>query len=64
MEGAITETLVAEYLSWEHQDQSKMQRRYTNLVASRLIPVADMIENIYGYGKVVAQEVGLVYNHG
>ena len=62
MEGAITETLVAEYLSWEHQDQSKMQRRYTNLVASRLIPVADMIEKIYGFGRVVEKEIKLAYN--
>ena len=39
-----------------------MQRRYTNLVASRLIPVADMIEKIYGFGKVVEKEIKLAYN--
>ena len=60
--GSGAHTLVAEYLSWEHQDQSKMQRRYTNLVASRLIPVADMIEKIYGFGKVVEKEIKLAYN--
>lgn len=38
-----------------------MKRRYTKLVASRLIPVADVIKEIYGYGKVVAQEVRLAY---
>lgn len=45
--GAVTEIMVAEYLSWEHQNQSRMQRRYTHLIASRLIPVANMIEEMY-----------------
>ena len=46
-EGKVSENMVAEYLSWEHQDQSKMQRRYTHMVASRLLPVADLISKIY-----------------
>ena len=46
-EGKVTENMVAEYLSWEHQDQSRMQRRYTHMVASRLIPVSDLISKIY-----------------
>ena len=50
-DGKVTENMVAEYLSWEHQDQSRMQRRYTHLVASRLLPVADLISKIYS-GKI------------
>ena len=46
-EGKVTENMVAEYLSWEHQDQSRMQRRYTHMVASRLLPVSDLISRIY-----------------
>lgn len=46
-DGKVTENMVAEYLSWEHQDQSRMQRRYTHLVASRLLPVSDLISKIY-----------------
>jgi integrase len=48
-DGEVTEIMVAEYLSWEHQDQSKMQKRYTHMVASRLLPVSDLISKIYSY---------------
>lgn len=50
-DGKVTENMVAEYLSWEHQDQIKMQRRYTHMVASRLLPVSDLISKIYS-GKI------------
>ena len=36
-------TLVEQFMSWDHQEQSKMQRRYTHLVASRLLPVSEEI---------------------
>lgn len=36
---------IAEFLSWEHQDDlKKVQRRYTHMVASRLIPVKNVID--------------------
>lgn len=59
-EGQVTETMVAEYLSWEHQDQSKMQRRYTHLVASRLLPVSDMIGEIYSVDSFEKKMLSIV----
>ena len=59
-EGQVTETMVAEYLSWEHQDQSKMQRRYTHLVASRLLPVSDMIGRIYSVDSIEQRMCAIV----
>lgn len=55
-EGKVTENMVAEYLSWEHQDQSRMQRRYTHMVASRLLPVSDLISKIYS-AKIDAEDI-------
>ena len=46
-DGKVTENMVAEYLSWSHQDQNRMQRRYTHMIASRLLPVSDLISKIY-----------------
>lgn len=37
----LSPMLVAEYLSWEHQDLLKMQSRYTHLVSDNIIPVAN-----------------------
>ena len=59
-EGQVTETMVAEYLSWKHQDQSKMQRRYTHLVASRLLPVSDMIGEIYSVDSFEKKMLSIV----
>ena len=39
--------LVAEYLAWKHQELVDMQRRYTHLVAMNLVPVADMLDELY-----------------
>ena len=39
--------LVAEYLSWKHQELLDMQYRYTHLVANNLIPVANQIDELY-----------------
>gem|GEM_PF-829874 len=44
--------LVAEYLSWQHQDTLAMQREYTHIYARNLVPVAQMIDRIYGQGKI------------
>ncbi|MDC7248996.1 MAG: tyrosine-type recombinase/integrase [Sphaerochaetaceae bacterium] len=39
--------LVAEYLSWEHQDLLRMQSRYTHLVSDNIIPVANKIDELF-----------------
>lgn len=47
-ETTVDSLRVAEYMSWEHQDElKKVQRRYTHMVASRLLPVADAIDELF-----------------
>lgn len=41
--------LVAEYLSWKHQELIDMQYRYTHFVANNLTPVSDMIDELYSH---------------
>lgn len=51
-ETTVDSLRVAEYMSWEHQeDLKKVQRRYTHMVASRLLPVADAVDEMF-YPKV------------
>lgn len=51
----VPDVLVAEYLSWSHQDQSilsssDMLANYTNLYVEHLQPVADKIDSLIGEG--------------
>ncbi|MCK9192131.1 MAG: tyrosine-type recombinase/integrase [Sphaerochaetaceae bacterium] len=39
--------LVAEYLSWKHQELIDMQQNYTHFVAMNLKPIADAIDNMF-----------------
>lgn len=39
--------LVAEYLSWKHQDILDIQTRYTHIMAKNLRKISDAIDNIY-----------------
>jgi len=53
----LPDLLIAEFMSWEHQDLNKVQAGYTHLYAKNLQPVADMIDELLGEdnndGKVV-----------
>jgi len=39
--------LVAEYLSWKHQELIDMQQNYTHFVAMNLKPIADAIDDLF-----------------
>lgn len=43
----LNELLVSEYLAWEHQKLSDIQKNYTHLVAENLRPVANEIDKMY-----------------
>lgn len=43
----VSPILIAEYLSWRHQELIDIQRRYTHIMAMKLKPVADAIDMIY-----------------
>jgi len=44
----VSDILVAEYMSWEHQGVNAVQEGYTNVYAENLRPVADCIQTMYG----------------
>lgn len=43
----LSPVLVAEYLSWHHQELIDMQMQYTHLVAKNLRPIATAIDRLY-----------------
>lgn len=43
----LSPLLVSEYMSWEHQELSDIQKNYTHLVAENLRPVADKVDKMY-----------------
>ncbi len=45
----LSPVLVAEYLSWHHQELLDMQKRYTHLVVQNLKPIATAIDRLYSY---------------
>lgn len=50
--------MVAEYLSWHHQELSDIQENYTHFVAYNLKEVADKIDEIYGTLNVEKRYIG------
>ena len=52
----LAESLVSEYMSWEHQHLSDIQENYTHFIAKDMQCVADRIDEIYGYSE--AKEKG------
>lgn len=44
----VSDILVAEYMSWEHQGGNAVQEGYTHVYAENLRPVVDCIETMYG----------------
>lgn len=47
----LPDVLVAEYMSWTHQDNNSVQEGYTHLYARNLRPVANAVDRLIGYGK-------------
>jgi len=44
----LSDILISEYMSWEHQGTNAVQEGYTHLYAENLKPVADCIDVMYG----------------
>ena len=44
----LSPVLVAEYLSWSHQNMLDIQERYTHILAKHMLPIADAIDSLYG----------------
>ena len=60
----LAESLVSEYMSWEHQHLSDIQENYTHFIAKDMQCVADRIDEIYGFAASVAsKEKGQEENH-
>ncbi|MGD1821660.1 MAG: tyrosine-type recombinase/integrase [Pleomorphochaeta sp.] len=49
----ISPLLIAEYLSWKHQDLLRIQARYTHLVADNMKPVAEKVDELYSPNKII-----------
>lgn len=47
----IGDSLIAEYLSWQHQPENSVQKGYTHFYASSLQCVADQIDEMYSKGE-------------
>lgn len=45
----LSPMLVAEYLSWKHQDMLRIQSRYTHIVSDNIIPVANKIDELFEF---------------
>ncbi len=45
--GTIPDSIIAEYLSWQHQPENSVQKGYTHFYASSLKCVADLIDQMY-----------------
>lgn len=55
----LSPVLVAEYLSWSHQELLDIQQRYTHIQVQHLHPIAEAIDSLYGKGKVYdARKIG------